>query len=185
MLVEPIRDKRKIEKIKSILRDRPRDYALFVLGINFALRIGDLLSLRVKDVRHPDGSLRDDFIIVEQKTGHRRQVIITSQSKKVLESYFAAVNLSQDAPLFPGRSGKALSRSQAWRLMKKWAMMAGLDGNYGTHTFRKTFGYQGWKNKCPIEAIQETFGHSNPSITRKYICVSRQDVRHVYEAASI
>jgi len=49
--VEPIRDRKKIAQIKNILRgqDRLRDLLLFVVGINTALRISDLLQLRIGD----------------------------------------------------------------------------------------------------------------------------------------
>ena len=55
--VEPIRDARKISAIKNLLKgaERWRDYTLFVLGINFGLRIDDLLSLQVKDVVDESG----------------------------------------------------------------------------------------------------------------------------------
>jgi hypothetical protein len=45
--VEPIRDRKKIAQIKNQLRGqhRYRDLLLFVLGINTALRISDLLAI--------------------------------------------------------------------------------------------------------------------------------------------
>jgi integrase len=48
--VEPIRDRKKITQIKNQLRGqrRYRDLLLFVVGINTALRISDLLALRVE-----------------------------------------------------------------------------------------------------------------------------------------
>jgi hypothetical protein len=50
--VEPIRDKAKIEEIKKILESERnfRDLLFFVAGINFALRVTDLLNLKVKDL---------------------------------------------------------------------------------------------------------------------------------------
>ena len=63
--VEPIRNQQKIYAIKQyILGDkynpayRERDYLLFVFGINSALRISDLLSLKVKDVLNAQGDIR-------------------------------------------------------------------------------------------------------------------------------
>ncbi len=49
--VEPIRDKKQIAHIKNVLRGqgRWRDLLLFVVGINTALRISDLLQLRMGD----------------------------------------------------------------------------------------------------------------------------------------
>ena len=47
-LVEPIRDIRKIEKMKKYLKAKSlRDYCLFTVGINSGLRVSDLLNLRV------------------------------------------------------------------------------------------------------------------------------------------
>jgi integrase len=47
--VEPIRERKKISQIKNLLRGqyRYRDLLLFVVGINTALRISDLLDLRI------------------------------------------------------------------------------------------------------------------------------------------
>jgi hypothetical protein len=50
--VEPIRDRKKIAQIKNQLRGqrRYRDLLLFVVGINTALRISDLLELQVRGI---------------------------------------------------------------------------------------------------------------------------------------
>ena len=55
-LVEPIRDIRKIEKMKKYLKAKSlRDYCLFTVGINSGLRVSDLLNLRVGDVEDERG----------------------------------------------------------------------------------------------------------------------------------
>lgn len=71
--VEPIRDPRKIVAIKNMLKgqDNPRDYLLFTLGINFALRVGDLLRLRVMDVLDSQGELRDYIYRGRARRGRR------------------------------------------------------------------------------------------------------------------
>ena len=59
--VEPIRDPLKIIAIKRNLRKEknPRNYLLFTMGINLALRISDLLALKVKDVVNEKGEIVD------------------------------------------------------------------------------------------------------------------------------
>ena len=71
--VEPIRNPKKISQIKNMLKakDDPRDYLLFTLGINFALRIQDLLDLRVKDVLGPEG-IKENVYLRERKTGKQK-----------------------------------------------------------------------------------------------------------------
>ena len=52
MVTSPIRTKEEIEKMKEyyLTKNNYRDYALFVIGINTALRISDLLHLKWQDV---------------------------------------------------------------------------------------------------------------------------------------
>jgi integrase len=52
-VVEPIKDIEKIEEIKDVLLEKSyRNYMIFLVGINTGLRIGDLLKLKVEDVRN-------------------------------------------------------------------------------------------------------------------------------------
>jgi len=47
--VEPIRDRKKLEVMKAVLKSKSlRNYAIFVLGINSGLRVSDLLNLKVR-----------------------------------------------------------------------------------------------------------------------------------------
>ena len=86
--VEPIRDKRDIQKMKRILKRKSlRDYALFTLGINSALRISDLLALTVGDVADENGKIRDRIVIRERKTGKRKAFPISASAKKALQEY--------------------------------------------------------------------------------------------------
>jgi hypothetical protein len=52
MKVEPIRNVKDIRAIKRLLANSPRNYALFVIGINTNLRASDILSLTVSQARN-------------------------------------------------------------------------------------------------------------------------------------
>ena len=69
--VEPIRDRKKIAQIKNQLRGqrRYRDLLLFVVGINTALRISDLLELQVDHFLDDYQQIKRRFWIKEQKRG--------------------------------------------------------------------------------------------------------------------
>ena len=73
MKVQPITDIRDIKRIKKNLRENSRNLLLFVMGINSGLRVQDLLSLRVDDVRH--ASVGDRIEIIEKKTGKANVLI--------------------------------------------------------------------------------------------------------------
>ena len=50
--VDPIRRTKDIQAISKLTAGNPRDHLLFIMGINNGLRAGDLVKLRVKDIRH-------------------------------------------------------------------------------------------------------------------------------------
>lgn len=76
--VEPIRDRKKIAQIKNQLRGQRqfRDLLLFVVGINTALRISDLLTLRVEHLLDDNQQIKRRFLIKEQKRGKRQEVVV-------------------------------------------------------------------------------------------------------------
>ena len=71
MVTSPIRTKEEIEKMKDyyLTKKDYRDYTLFVIGINTALRISDLLNLKWYDVYDTQTRRYKNHIdIYEQKT---------------------------------------------------------------------------------------------------------------------
>ena len=64
--VEPIKRLKDIKSIKKLLSGSPRNYALFVIGINTNLRASDLLKLTVDHVAHIKAG--DAIEIREKKT---------------------------------------------------------------------------------------------------------------------
>jgi integrase len=185
--VEPIRDHDKIAAIKAMLRDRPRDYLLFVLGINTALRISDLLAIRVGDVVDQAGQVVQSFRISERKTSKTKTVTLNQTAREALEWYFGQVgDLDRGSWLFESmRSDKPLDKVQVWRMINSWCERVGVDGNCGTHTLRKTWGYWARKSGIGIELIQAKFNHSSPSITRRYIGINDDEIAAVENAVNI
>ena len=82
-IVQPIRDRNKIQQMKIELRKKgTRDYLLFVTGINTGLRISDILKFRVKDVKGKRG-----YNIRETKTGKQKSYDWNPALKKELDKY--------------------------------------------------------------------------------------------------
>jgi integrase len=147
MEVEPIRDPGKIAEIKRVLEQkRKRDELLFVMGINMALRIGDLLSLSIGDVLDDKGQILRTIHLREQKTGKLKRLPINTSVKNALTNYLMErAGCGPAEPLFLSQKGGRLSRSQAWRILKEAGETVGLK-NIGTHSLRKTFGYHVYKS---------------------------------------
>jgi len=139
-VVEPIRDIEKIEEIKNILLEKSsRNYMIFLVGINTGLRIGDLLKLKVEDVRN-----RKHIYIKEQKTSKVKRFLINTVLRKELDKYLK--DMTKEDHLFQSRIGtnKALSRFQAYRIISMAGRKVGLE-RVACNSTRKTFDYHHYK----------------------------------------
>mgnify|MGYP003805413097 CR=1 FL=1 len=166
--VEPIRDKDKIELMKSdLLKQGYRNYMMFILGINTGLRIGDLLKLKVNDVKE-----RTHIVLREQKSGKAKRFMINDRLKQEIDKYIQG--MADDDYLFQSQKGdnRPISRVQAYRILNGAAERIGLE-SIGTHTLRKTFGYWHYQQYKDVALLQDLFNHSAPSITLRYIGINQ------------
>jgi len=174
--VEPIRDWEKIQEMKSLLIDEQkyRDWLMLVLGLNFALRISDLLKIRVSDVYDPDMYPRNRLILREKKTNKENFLAITNSSRDALLDYvkYTRINFSDDY-LFKSRKGgnRSIDRIQAYRILNQIAEKVGLsDINVGTHTLRKSWGYHAYKRfNLSLDDIMLKLNHQSIQSTKRYV----------------
>lgn len=167
--VEPIRDLEKIEKVANVLkRNGSRDYFLFRFGIHSALRISDIIALKVKDVKE-----KKYVTVVEKKTKKIRRFIISHELKLYIDEYIDG--MGDDDYLFPSQKGGHISRVRAWEILKKAGNEVGLE-NFAPHSLRKTFGYHFYKQTKDIAILQKLFNHSAPSITLRYIGIEQDEL---------
>jgi integrase len=177
--VEPIRDRKRIEAMKEILKaSNIRNYVLFTMGINSGLQISDLLNLKVKDVF--DGkNIRERITVREGNTGKTKNFLISDTVDKALKEYDVS-SMSIDAFLFPSQKGvQRISRIQAYRILNAAAKTLNMD-NIGTHTLRKTFGYHAYLAGIDISRIMEQLNHFSQKETLKYIGISRDEIDEIY-----
>lgn len=174
--VEPIRSKQQIDAIKHYLKSRSlRDHLLFVLGINSGLRISDLLSLSINDVKEAER-----IILREKKTGKAKDFPVSGTCKKALQEYLANIN-TDCGWLFQSQKGnRPITRIQAYRILNKAARAIGIKEAIGTHTLRKTFGYWAYKNGVDITRIQKLLNHSAPETTLSYIGITKDELDSIY-----
>lgn len=169
-VVQPIRDFDKVEEIMRLLKARnERDYILFMTGLYTALRISDILRIRVEDIQ------TDYLNIREKKTSKFRRVYLNPTLKKALREYIA--DKEPHEYLIKSREGgnKPISRAMAYKILKDAAKEVGLD-SIGTHSLRKTFGYFVYKDTKDVAALQKLFNHSNPEETLRYIGIEQDNV---------
>jgi integrase len=186
--VEPIRDRKKIAQIKNVLRGqrRYRDLLLFVVGINTALRVSDLLKLQIDDFVDREGKIKSRFWIREEKRGKRNEVIINDSIQETLTEYLAAyptiINTPDHFVFFNTRSGAfadPIKRGQAWKFISAICEEIGLRGNYGTHTLRKTWGYHARLSGVDLALIMHQLNHNSLTYTKRYIGITDDELEAV------
>ncbi|WML44078.1 site-specific integrase [Neobacillus sp. PS3-40] len=175
--VEPIRDRKKIDDIKKYLQSNKRDYLLFVLGINSALRVSDLLELKFEDLIDANLKPLDHIKLKETKTGKHNKIAISKGVKKAIVDYVKHYYKGQLSDyIFYSRKGnnQPIQRQMAWRLIKKAADVVGVK-DIGSHSLRKTWAYHSYKAGTDIVIIQDMLNHSSPSVTLRYIGITQDE----------
>ena len=193
---DPIRDTADIEKVQEYFLDNGnfRNYMLVTLGIHFALRAGDLLSLRLKDVYEKGGKVKNSFFIHEEKTTKRRRVDINSLGKEILAYYweeYAGHNMEE--PLFPSRNydketglKKPITIQRLNQILAEAQKTIGIEDHMSSHCLRKTHAYQIMKkaeNKQEaLYAMQHELNHSDAKITMIYCGIEDDIVKELNES---
>lgn len=174
--VEPIRDIEKINMIKRILRNQSqRDLLLFVFGINTGIKVNELLSLKVSDVKNGE-SIKEFIYLYDANTEEEKAYYINHRIQLELKNYFKLHDLREEEFLFKSKkNNQPITRQQAYRIINKAAKEAGIPGKIGMHTLRKTFGYHAYRKGIAISIIKEIYHHHSPSETLKYIGIDKHD----------
>jgi integrase len=186
--VEPIRSTKKIAQIKNLLRgqDRYRDLLLFVVGINTALRISDLLPLKIGHFIDENGKTKQRFWIRERKRGKRHEVVINDSIRGALGEYLQSYpGIVADLERFVFFStqhpthAEPIKRGQAWKFISSICRDVGLTGNYGTHTLRKTWGYHARMQGVDLALIMHKLNHSSLAYTKRYLGITDDELEAV------
>jgi integrase len=176
--VEPIMTVNAINKIKSALEDHPRNYCLFIAGINTNLRASDLLQITAGHVRHLRAG--DSFELKETKTKKAKRITLNNTVMSAMQRLLTSREYKDTEPLFLGRNGP-LTVSSVNRLVKGWCEDAKLKGNYGSHTLRKTFGYmQRTKFGTDLPTLMVMFNHATQKQTLDYLCIQESEIQDAY-----
>lgn len=180
--VDPIRTEKDLRLIKRLLSERPRDYCLFIIGINTNLRASDLSKITVGQIRYL--SPGEHFTLREEKTEKLKTVTVNRGVCDAVSKLISAMpEVDDDFYLFRSQKGRnqPLEVSSIHRLVKTWCREINLKGNFGSHTLRKTFGFiHRTVHGTDIPTLMEMFNHSSQKQTLAYLGIQPNDVREAY-----
>ena len=195
---EPIKSLDDIQRISNYLisQKRYRDNMLFVCGINFGLRVSDLLQLTFGRLIDDSFQFRTTFPILEIKTRNTRKVQ-KNRYITINDAVVDAVTLylekcpgkKLDDYMFRSESNRStantpLSRMSVDRIMKSFQEEIGIEAKLSSHSLRKTFGYHqmvmSGNDPRKLLVLQKMFGHSSAAQTLDYIGITNEEIEAAY-----
>ena len=159
------------------LRDKAMLETLYATG----LRVSELINLKVDDV-----SLRMGFIKCVGKGDKERVVPLGEVAAQFIAAYIDRVRgtLShgeRSEYLFLTKLGTSMSRVMFWKVIKKYALQAGIAKPITPHTLRHSFATHLLERGVDLRSLQEMLGHASIATTQVYTHVSRDHLREVYK----
>jgi len=150
-----------------------RNLAMMEIMYGAGLRVSELVFLKVVDVNLDAGLVR-----VMGKGAKERIVPIGSKAKDAARIWLdqgrptALKQLSSDF-LFIARAGKPMTRQSFWKIIKKYALVAGIVRPVSPHTLRHSFATHLIEGGADLRSVQTMLGHSDISSTQIYTHISR------------
>lgn len=184
-----------------------REALLFVVGINFGIRVSDLRRIQIKHMLKGD-SFAETFTFVEGKTKHKKTVYLNDAVKEMLTIYLDHQDsIIPERFLFESKSRfmeyindgdvdvpRPLTRQWIDKKVKQLAKAQGLVGQYSTHTLRKTPGfhilkmapeYIGVENTVGVQLLQLFYGHASIQSTFHYTKFENYMIQDLFQRLNL
>jgi integrase/recombinase XerD len=164
-----------------------RDRALLELLYAAGLRISEALSLDREDL-----SLDGGYVRVIGKGDRERLVPVGDVALRALRVYLDDVRpewlakgpaARRGGPLFVTPRGRRMGRMDAWRLLRRAALRAGLTAHVSPHTLRHSFATHLLEGGADLRVVQELLGHASITTTQLYTHLTGERIKQIYARA--
>ena len=171
-----------------------RNKMLFLIGINIGLRASDLVALKWNFFFNDNGEFKDSYSLQPKKTKKTKKFVklyLNQVVRKAITDYIEQYPIQDmNDYLFKSRKGDgAISERALWKIIVDAAADAGLDGNYGSHSLRKSFGFWVWHNaedkEKALVMLMAIFNHSSVATTKKYIGIMDEEIEDVFNSLNL
>jgi len=157
-----------------------RDKAMLELLYASGLRVSELVTLRTAQV-----NFQGDYLTVKGKGGKSRAVPFGRWARETLREYLNNVRRlllkgKSSVYLFTNRSGKPLSRQGFWKIIRSYALGAGIEKRVTPHTLRHSFATHLLEGGADLRAVQVMLGHADISTTQIYTHVDGARLKKVH-----
>jgi len=154
-----------------------RDRAMLELFYSSGLRVSELCHLRWGDL-----DLSEGLVCVLGKGQRQRLVPVGSHARRALEAWRAETRAADDAWVFPGRHGHAISARAIQIRIRALARRQGLFKRVHPHLLRHSFASHVLESSGDLRGVQELLGHADISTTQIYTHLDFGHLSSVYDA---
>jgi len=158
-----------------------RDKAILQLLYATGARASEVAGLTLKDV-----NLTVGYVRCFGKGRKERIVPLGRMAGETLKSYLSELRpqlLKTHSPntLFLSRTGRGLDRIELWRIVKKYALRAGMPKGLTVHTLRHCFATHLLSGGADLRVLQEMLGHADIKTTQIYTHVDQDRLRAIHK----
>lgn len=159
------------------LRDRAILELLYATGV----RASELAGLRISDFNLDVGYIR-----CVGKGGRERVVPVGKTAIAATQDYLKhlrprLVKPGSGTHMLLSRTGRPLTRNDIWRLVRKYAVRAGMPRNLTVHTLRHCFATHLLSGGADLRSVQEMLGHVDVGTTQIYTHVDHERLRKIHK----
>jgi len=157
-----------------------RDKAILELLFSTGLRVSEICSLNA------DLDLSRDEFAVRGKGDKVRVVFLSPAAKKTVAAYLIGrKDMGEALFVSYGRGGKESSRltpRSVERMVKHYAVKAGITRKVTPHVIRHSFATDLLENGADLRSVQALLGHANIATTQVYTHVTDKHLREIHRA---
>lgn len=155
-----------------------RDRCILEMLYASGVRVSELCALRTRDL-----DLQAGVALVFGKGAKERLVPMHSKMRSLLAEYLRVWRprfQPQCDYVFLNRSGRGLTRQYIWKLVKKYAALAGIAREMSPHTFRHSFATHLLEGGADLRTVQVLLGHSGINTTEIYTHLQSERLREIH-----
>ncbi|ATB48160.1 site-specific tyrosine recombinase XerD [Corallococcus macrosporus] len=165
------------ERTSTGLRDKAMLEVLYATG----LRVSELCGLGINDVQLTAG-----YLVAKGKGAKERlvplgRVAIEKVQAYLAESRPAVLGKRKSQALFVTPRGSGFTRQGFWKLLKRYALKAGILKPLSPHKLRHSFATHLVERGADLRAVQQMLGHADLATTQIYTHVNAARLRSVYD----
>ncbi len=161
------------------LTDR-RDRAVLMFLLDSGCRASELTALNVEDLDLASGAVT----VRHGKGGKARVVFAGKKARRALGTYLRARGAVEgDEPLFASAPGTRLRYEALRDIVRRRAAQAGVPAPT-LHSFRRGFALESLRQGMDAFSVQRLLGHSDLTMTRRYIAQNTDDIRQAHARCS-